>query len=71
MTKKALFIWIPKYAGSSITSQFKLNQQIDNNPFVYNFYNNSNVTFEHADIKLLLKNNIISFDFIKTHLNFA
>ena len=37
MNKYALFIWIPKCAGSSVTRQLKLNAQIGNNPFVYNF----------------------------------
>ena len=71
MNKKALFIWIPKCGGSSIASQFKLNQQIGNDLFVYNFDNNSNVTFGHADINILLKKNILSLDFYKKSFKFC
>ena len=40
MNNYAIFIWIPKCAGSSVTRQLKLNEQIGNNSFVYNFNNN-------------------------------
>jgi len=71
MNKKALFIWIPKCGGTSIANQFKLNQQVGNDPFVYNFDNNSSVTFGHADINILLKNNVLSLDFYKKSFKFC
>jgi len=71
MNKKALFIWIPKCAGYSIAIQLKLNPQIGNDLFVYNFDNNSNVTFGHADINILLKNNVLSLDFYKKSFKFC
>ena len=67
---KLLFIWIPKCAGSSICKYYKLNNQA-NNENLYNFDNNSNVTFGHADINILLKNSIILSDFYNKSFKFC
>jgi len=69
--KKLLFIWIPKCAGSSINRTFNLNYQVANNDFKYNFDNSSNVTFGHADINLLLENNILSKKFYNDSFKFC
>ena len=70
-----LFIWIPKCAGTSIVNIYQLNKQIiplkNNNLREYCFDNNSNVTFGHVDINILLKNNILSLDFYNKSFKFC
>jgi len=70
--KNILFIWIPKCAGTTIDKHYKLNHQVANNKrFKYNFKNKGNVTFGHADIRILLQRKVLSQNFYTTSFKFC
>ena len=72
--KKIIFIWIPKCAGNTIESVFKLEHQVkqhDKPNWKYCFKNKTDVTFGHADIELLLKEKILSNDFYNNSFKFC
>ena len=70
--KNLLFIHIPKNMGSSMVEYFRLNHQISyNSSQQYNFDNNSNVSFGHVDINILLREKILSLEFYKNSFKFC
>lgn len=65
------FIWIPKCAGYTIETVFHLEHQIVNGSFEYNFGNDKSVTFGHADISILLREEVISESFYRESFKFC
>lgn len=67
----ALFIWLPKCAGTTFFRHFNFNKQIAHPGTDYNFNNKDSVTFGHADIRILLKKQIVSREFYDKSFKFC